>query len=764
MAREKKNDVSKVNFNSNNAFLRDQLNELDEKFKGDDAVFGMTLLTRTGYISGNRSIMTTGHLKQAMTPINPEFPKVFTEYENMVGKYSTGIKKASREWRVVDKIYKFEEGNHLYTLIVKDEETGYFDVIQKKLVENLTEKFGFRYNTTDLDKIQVGDLIPKDSVLFKSTSYDEYTNYRFGVNATFCYTSDVKTTEDAILVSQTFADKFRCVEVESITVSINDNDVLINLYGDENNYKCFPDIGEQIKDKIICATRRINNDQIFYDFKETNLRKINFSEDVLCTEQGSGGKIIDIKVYSNKTLEEMEMNEYHAQVTKYYKNEMRYFKEVVEATQDIVKENKDHSRNFNYLYKKSKDSLNDNVKWCEQHGKKPFSNMIIEFIVEREVPLKEGSKITGLFGNKGVISKILPDDEMPVLENGRVVDVQFNCLGVINRLNSFQLFEQSINFIMNRTIDRIKTLETNDQRAALIFTMLNHFNTRQAQEMSKMYSKLDNEGKEEFIQDVYDRGIYVHIPPFWHEENLFDVLIKIYDKYDWLTPYKVFLKRNGRFRPTMNEFIVGEMYIIRLKQTAAKGLSTRSVGGVNLIGVPVKDSQAKENKILYSKTPCRVGLDELLNLLIGMDPYDLAKMYMSYRSSIEATHDLPVQLLKQGLVDKLRDDEQVINRNVETINAYLKTMGYKLQEAEEIKELIFDYIDNDLHEREMPNGEKVLVTDKKYIEMLIEEKVDKQMQNEIFIGPMEEFEERRKLLFEKYMKEAKDEIERPNEL
>ena len=121
MAREKKNEQVKVNFNSNNAFLKDKLTELDEKFKGDDSVFGMTLLTRTGYISGNRSIMTTGHLKQAMTPICPEVPKVFTEYENMVGKYSTGIKKASREWRVVDKIYKFEENNHLYTLIVKDE-------------------------------------------------------------------------------------------------------------------------------------------------------------------------------------------------------------------------------------------------------------------------------------------------------------------------------------------------------------------------------------------------------------------------------------------------------------------------------------------------------------------------------------------------------------------------------------------------------------------------------------------------------------------
>ena len=758
MAREKKNDQVKVNFNSNNAFLKEQLQELEEKYYGKNDIFGMTGLTRIGYISGNRGIMTTGHLKQAMTPINPEFPKVFTENENMVGKNSTGIKKARRNWRVIDKVYKFEEGNHLYTLIVKDEETGYYDVIQKQLVEDLTEKFGFRYNTEDLDKIQVGDLIPKDSVLYKSTSYDEFNNYRFGVNATFCYTSDVRTTEDAILVSESFADKFRCVEVETIKVSVNDNDILLNLYGDENNYKCFPDIGEYINDAIICATRRIRNEQIFYDFKETNLRKINFSDDVLCIEHGYGGKIIDIKVYSNKPLEEMELNEYHAQVNKYFVNEQRYYTELIKATEDIVLENKEHSRNFNYVYKKSKDITDDNVKWCEQQGKKPYNNMIIEFTVEREVPLKKGSKITGLFGNKGVISEIVPDDKMPVLSNGKVVDVLFNCLGVINRLNSFQLFEQSINFIMNRTIDRIKTLETNDQRAALVFTMIKHFNTRQATEMGEMYSKLSVEGKEEFIQDIYDKGIYVHIPPFWHERPLFDVINEIYDTYEWLTPYKAYIKKNGRYRPIMNDLIVGEMYIIRLKQTASKGLSTRSVGGVNLIGVPVKDAQAKENKILYSKTPCRLGIDEVLNLLIGMDPYDLAKMNMSYRSSIEGTHDLPVQLLKQGMIESLRDDDKVINRNVEVFNAYLKTMGYKLKEAENIQELIFDSIDNDLHERELPTGEKVLVTDETYINLLLEYKVDKYFEEEIFIGPIEEYEELRKELKEKYRKEYEEAI------
>lgn len=745
MARPKstENKDVKVKFSSNVAILKDQLEEANEMYKGDDSILSIELLTRPLYISANRTIMFTSHTKQLMTLTNPEFPRVFTGYENMTGNQSTGIQRAKRRWTVIGKSYKFEEGNHLYTLFVKDEESGYYDVIQKKIVEDLVEKFGFKYNNSNLDEYNVGDVIEKGEVLFKSTSYDEDNNYRFGLNATFAYTADVRTTEDAIKVSESFAKKMKCVEVETIKVSINDNDVLLNLYGDENNYKCFPDIGETIKNKVICATRRINNDQIFFDFKESNLRKINFGEDTLCVENGLNGKIIDIKVYSNKTPEELENNLYHKQILDYYNNELRYYKEVVENTKDVIKLNKPHSRNFNYMYKKCSDILDDKIKWCEQHGKKPFSNIILEFTVEREVELKDGSKITGLIGNKGVVSTIVPDDEMPILENGKIIDVQMNILGIIGRLNSWQLFEQSITFVLNRTIDRCRQLENNDQRFALIYEIISQFNTNQANEMLEVYKRYNDSEKEEFMQDVYKRGLYLHIPPFWHNENLIDVLTRVYDKYgEWLTPYQVFQKINGRYRPIMNKMFVGEMYMIRLKQTAAKGFSARSVGGVSLIGTPVKDAQAKENKILYSKTPCRfMGFDELLNLLIGMNPIDIAKMTLSYRGSIEGMRSLAVDLLKNGMPEELRGDEEVINRNVEVLDSYMKTMGYVLEPSQEVQELVFENIDDDEIKVWDFDNQKVECTTSEYIEMCVEKELNEFINDDIFIGTREEWEE-----------------------
>lgn len=742
MAREKKEEIKDVRFNSSTAELKEVLEKAEEKYKGDNAILGMTLLTHPIYTSSSRTLMTTGHLKQRTNMNNPEFPKVFTEFYNMVGEHSTGLQRARYNLIVKKKIRKFND-DHLYILVVQNRDTGEYDIIEKKIVEDLTEKFGFVYNNESLDKLEVDDTVDKGDVLYKSTSYDEYNNYRIGVNATFAYTSNIKTTEDAIIISKSFQKRTKTTEVETIRVSINDNDILLNLYGDVNNYKTFPDIGEKINNKIICSTRRIDNDQIFFDFKESNLRKINFSNDTLCVEGSSGGRIVDINVYSNKSLEEMQENEYHEQLNYYYENELRYYQEIYDYLKNIVLNNLPHTIELNRLYKKAKEILNKDVKWCEVQTKKPFSNVILEFVVARETPLKKGSKVTGLYGNKGVISDVYEDEDMPITENGDVIDIEFNRLGVINRINTFQLFEKSITFIMNRTVDRIKTLETNDQKANFVFMMVRYFNDNQATKMKSMYDKYTEEQKEEFIEDIYKRGIYVDIPPFWHSKPLFVILQEVYSKHgDWLTPYQLYKKKNGRYRPIMKKDYIGEMYIIRLKQTAAKGFSSRSVGGVSLIGVPIKDAQAKENKILYPKTPCRWGVDELLNLLIGMQPLEVAKMNMSYRSSIEGTRDLPTRLLQDGEVEHLRIDNDVINRNTEKFDAYLRPMGLKLEEYKEQVELLYPELDDGVERQREFNGEKFMATDVEYLHRVVETRLEEMVKDELFAGTEEEYQQK----------------------
>lgn len=55
--------------------------------------------------------------------------------------------------------------------------------------------------------------------------------------------------------------------------------------------------------------------------------------------------------------------------------------------------------------------------------------------------IKPGDKFSGRHGNKGIISKILPQEDMPYLQNGKPVDIILNPLGVPSRMNVGQLFE-----------------------------------------------------------------------------------------------------------------------------------------------------------------------------------------------------------------------------------------------------------------------------------------------------------------------------------
>ena len=61
--------------------------------------------------------------------------------------------------------------------------------------------------------------------------------------------------------------------------------------------------------------------------------------------------------------------------------------------------------------------------------------------------LKIGDKLSGRHGNKGVISKILPNHDLPFLLNGKVVDIVLNPLGVPSRMNVGQLFECLLGFV-----------------------------------------------------------------------------------------------------------------------------------------------------------------------------------------------------------------------------------------------------------------------------------------------------------------------------
>jgi DNA-directed RNA polymerase subunit beta len=71
----------------------------------------------------------------------------------------------------------------------------------------------------------------------------------------------------------------------------------------------------------------------------------------------------------------------------------------------------------------------------------PGVNELVRVYVAKKRKIAEGDKLAGRHGNKGVISKIVPEEDMPFLEDGRAVDVVLNPLGVPSRMNIGQILE-----------------------------------------------------------------------------------------------------------------------------------------------------------------------------------------------------------------------------------------------------------------------------------------------------------------------------------
>jgi DNA-directed RNA polymerase subunit beta len=71
----------------------------------------------------------------------------------------------------------------------------------------------------------------------------------------------------------------------------------------------------------------------------------------------------------------------------------------------------------------------------------PGVNELVRVYVAKKRKIAEGDKLAGRHGNKGVIAKIVPDEDMPFLEDGRNVDVILNPLGVPSRMNIGQILE-----------------------------------------------------------------------------------------------------------------------------------------------------------------------------------------------------------------------------------------------------------------------------------------------------------------------------------
>ena len=667
--------------------LTDALTTADKKYTGSTALIGRTGLGIPSYVNTNRAIMNTSHSNQSVVPIHPDFPRIFTNMENTVGKHSDGYYEADSDLVVFKKVAKFETEDHkadLYYLFVYNKKKKEFEVITRRGNKNLTESFGYGIDNHVIDKYGEGDTIKNGTVLYHSTSYDDDMNYGYGKNAVVIYSTDSRTSEDSTIVREGFAKKFDSYQMDVIEAVINNNDCLLNLFGkkgeitEENQdeyYKPIPEIGS-IVSGVILATRQRYKRQQFYDLKRDSLNEIHDEDTTYLVDDNT--EVVDIEIFNNN--DERKVNSFNRELYRLYDLQCDFYYKIMETIEIIFASGEKYSRDIDYLYKRAMEMTDTEKKW--KLGDNPFSNMAIRIHIRRVSPLKVGNKITGRYGNKSVISQIVPDDEMPITEDGRKVDVILNLLAIINRTTSFPLYELEFNAYSKQIVDKMKTLRTLSEKAKLFFRYLDLFNHKQYLSFYNDYKLEDKKGKERFIQDIIDEGIYLHQPPIENtadgDRPIFDRLRAVKKEFPWLCAQFIYpMSRWGQRVRSKFKYIVGEMYIMKLKQSDKGGFSARSTGAVDMKGLPTRSHKSKSHLEPVSETPIRMGEYETLNFLIGLQPEDVASLHALYRTSVKGRRDI-VKLMfrdpeEEGYIDAI--DDSYTSRVAEVLNVILKSLS-----------------------------------------------------------------------------------------
>lgn len=568
-------------------------------------------LTLSSYISSARAQMFTQHLVQSWIPKNPEIPKVYTGYEHMFGKYSGSIKRAKHDLEVIKKISKHK--GYVYTLIVYDKKKNEYDVIERNEVKKLAEAHGYKIDNEVIDSYEENDIINKGTTLYKSPSTDEYDNFMYGINGKVIYTISPETIEDAIVVSESFAKKFTVTKVDVCSVPINDNDIPLNLYGDKKHYKSFPDVGEMMKKSILCSTRR--RDKLFdqYNLKNSNLRKI-FSSDSTYQFMGNW-KVVDIDIWSNKDIDEIPDLPAYGQLKKYLLRIHDYWVNIYNELDLIINNNTGakYSQKLSQLYAKARDYLDKDARYVDDD--RMFSNIIMEFTLAKDEPLRKGCKLCGRFGNKSVISAILPDEEMGITDEGIIPDVRIDALGVLGRLNSGQCIEQELNWIANKVVSDIVSMGNPSGDKKLIDKEINYMlefirkvNKDQYNELSDFLKNISYDEKEEFLLGIMYNGepIYIQQSPINSVSG--DDLFKLYQEYDMKKTNIRYKNSNGSSTKALRKVIVADEYLMRLKQEPITKYSARSASLINPTSfLPIKSLNNRKHKTLFQDQANRIN-------------------------------------------------------------------------------------------------------------------------------------------------------------
>lgn len=629
-----------------------------------------------------RAGMAAKQLNQSLIYKDCEIPYIISnKYRNLVNSSSRSIEIAVDNGKVL--IQNDEIIVYYYTTL---------DKIKIKHIPQYKQTSGIytsklRYHLNTNDKFKTGDIIYSYNDFREgvpSFGYNVMTGYFnfFGYNH-----------EDALVVSESVANKAKSELREVIYIPIYNETVLQPLYDSELIY--LPDVGDKIKNDILCVQirpkKRINSSNQNIKTKLAFLKKI---------------AIPDLINLSNSKI----MTSYELQYTK---------SKIPNATVNGIKIHK-LNKNINLIDPKLKEMLQKIYEtYCEEYIYKTFTDIKTEcgqdlaiqvakeylvyqndmissnmtnlknaiYVLEIEL-VKEsksilGDKFCNRFAGKGVLSLILPDELRPITCITNIpLDLVFNTFGVFSRMNISQIIE----CLISKNIQNIESKILEDPNSLIseltklnddIIYNLNDFEYYNDTKQLIGNLKKDENLQDEFLSQVSENNLFIEAPQF-KEINIKNLLKhSIAPREDILIPKETLIYLKDKLKLDLGFTINGDVklknifcgptYIMKLNKLADKIINARALGNYKKL-----TSQPLQGRSVESGKSQKVGSMEIESIIANGCPKALNELLTVKSDYLDMKHDFFKQIIETCQYHIPPIDESNQGGTKRTINTLIK--------------------------------------------------------------------------------------------
>ncbi len=209
----------------------------------------------------------------------------------------------------------------------------------------------------------------------------------------------------------------------------------------------------------------------------------------------------------------------------------------------------------------------------------PGVNKVVRVYIAQKRKISVGDKMAGRHGNKGVVSRILPPEDMPFLADGTPLDIVLNPMGVPSRMNIGQVLEVHLGYAARRLGWKIMTP---------VFDGAGEQDISECMKLARMDRRVlpnENVNGKNLFEVVTDENGEEQLRPILGEERADDAHLEELRKADTLRVVdgKTILYDGRTGEPFDNPVTVGIMYYLKLHHLVDDKIHARSTGPYGLV-------------------------------------------------------------------------------------------------------------------------------------------------------------------------------------